>query len=487
MVAAMSTNLVNVDRDTPLLLPLDMREWVPEDDLLNFVVPAITGMKLPELRVNPRGTGSPQYPPKMMLMLLVYCYAQRTFSSRRIEAATYRDLGVRSLTGDTHPDHDTICAFRRQNQEAIAQAFLEVLRLAREMGLLKVGTISVDGTHIKANASKHKNVSYQRAVELEEQLKLDIAELLQKAESDDRQGAADPAQLPPEVSRRQDLLERMALAKASLEERAKREAAAQRAEYEAKLKARQERIERDGGPGPGGGNLKAPDDNPKPQAKDQVNLTDADSRLMKKNHSAECTQSYNAQAAVDADGSMLVVATGLTQCANDSGQLEPMVRAVPQELGVVKRVLADTGYVNKEAMERLEKERKVEGGPPEGPPEVLEGPGLPGVELYVAVGREDNQRRYDYRPRSVTQKPVREPTDPYLLAMKEKLKTQEGRRIYAKRKQTVEPVFGVIKQAMGFRQFLLRGMEKVRSEWKLVCLAYNLKRMHSLIRESRTA
>ena len=157
---------MNVDRDTPMLLPVDLREWVPGEDLVHFVIEAVDSMQLPSMAVNRRGTGSEQYPPRMMLALLVYCYCMGVFSSRRIERATYRDIAVRYLTGDTHPDHDTICAFRRQNGLVVKEGFVEVLRLAAEMKLLKVGTVSVDGTHIRANASKHKSVRYDRAGEL---------------------------------------------------------------------------------------------------------------------------------------------------------------------------------------------------------------------------------------------------------------------------------------------------------------------------------
>ena len=204
-----------------MLLPADLRQWVPEDDLVHFVVNAVETMRLPALRVNERGSGSKQYPPRMMLALLIYCYANGVFGSRRIERATYRDVAVRYLTGDTHPDHDTICAFRRENGQVVKQAFGEVLQLAREMGLVKVGTVSVDGTHIKANASKHKSVRYDRAGELEKLLRKDIEELLNRAEDADRQETGDDQKLPQEIARREALLEKMRWAREELEKRAK--------------------------------------------------------------------------------------------------------------------------------------------------------------------------------------------------------------------------------------------------------------------------
>ena len=213
---------MNVDRETPLLLPVDLRDWVPENDLVHFVINAVETMNLTTLSVNRRGTGDEQYPPRMMLALLIYCYASGVFGSRRIERATYRDLAVRYLTGDTHPDHDTICAFRRANGEVIKEAFLEVLKLAREMKLLRVGTISVDGTHVKANASKHKSVRYDRAGELEQMLCKDIAELMDKAERSDNETAGEEQSLPEEIGRRERLLEKMREGRRQLEDRAQK-------------------------------------------------------------------------------------------------------------------------------------------------------------------------------------------------------------------------------------------------------------------------
>ncbi|MBU0719502.1 MAG: IS1182 family transposase [Planctomycetes bacterium] len=450
----MAEHFVNIDRDAPMLLPPDLRDWVPEDDMVHFVIEAVAGMNLPTLKINRRGSGSAQYPPKMMLQLLIYCYANGLFSSRRIERATYRDVAVRFLTADTHPDHDTICTFRRENSEAVSEAFLQVLQLARSLGVLKVGTVSVDGTHVRANASKDKNVRYDRAGELEEQLKLDIAELLAKADQTDQREENDGQSLPDDIARRERLLERMQQARKELEERAQARAVSEQAEYERKVEARNQR------PGKGKGK-KIPPPKDTPDDHEQVNLTDSDSRLMRKNKREGYTQSYNGQAGVDADGSQLILSNHVSQCASDANELEPAVHRIPACVGAVSAALADSGYVNADAMERLE---------------------ASGKDLYVAVGRDDGnlQRTYDYRPRSTTEKPAKVVKDPRLLAMQEKLKTDEGRALYAKRKQTVEPVFGIIKSVMGFRQFLLRGLAKVSGEWDLVCLAYNVKRLWAL-------
>ena len=458
----MSTHLVNVDRDTPLLLPQDMREWVPDDDLVNFVIEAIKGMKLGSLKVNVRGSGSDQYPPRMMLMLLVYCYSQGQFSSRRIERATYRDISVRVLTANTHPDHDTICTFRRQNFDLVAEVFLEVLKLAKELGILKVGTVSLDGAHVQANASKHKSVSYERAGELESQLKLDIAGLMAKAEEMDNQKIDEGHKLPESIAHREELMKKMAAARKQLEERAKARSEAEKAAYDKEKAERQER--RDNDDPPQNGNPRSPS-KPEPRAKESINLTDPDSRLMRKTRNSAYSQSYNAQAVVDAEGSMLILAAAVTQNANDSTQLERMIHAVDPQIGKPSTVLADTGYADADRMERLEKE---------------------GMELFIAVRKGDNQgqRRYDYRLTSMLEKAKIEaqipPKDPRLAKMQEKLRTPEGRKKYNKRKETVEPVFGVIKAAMGFRQCLMRGIEKVSGEWSLVTLAYNFRRLWNL-------
>ena len=435
----MAERLVNVDRDTPMLLPVDLRQWVPEDDLVHFVIEAVDSMALPSMGINRRGTGSEQYPPRMMLALLIYCYANGIFSSRRIERATYRDIGVRYLSGDTHPDHDTICSFRRQNAAVVKEAFVEVLRLASEMNLLKVGVVSVDGTHIRANASKHKNVRYDRAGQLERQLREDVEELLQQAENQDRQDEVDGQKLPEEIARRERLRDKMLEARRRLEKRA---------EAEGDSKDRE-------GSGPKGGGTGSARE---PEAHKQINLTDADSALMRKSKRSSYEQAYNAQAVVDADGSQLVLGTDVLQTPSDANQLEPAIASVPETIGTVDTVLADGGYVKAEVFERIEKR---------------------GIEAYVAISDEEqNIRRYDYRPPK--ERKLKTVKKPQLVKMREKLQTEEGRKIYAKRARTVEPVFGIIKAPMGFRQFLLRGVDKVRIEWDLVCLAYNMKRLYNL-------
>lgn len=433
----MAERLVNVDRDTPMLLPVDLRDWVPEDDLVHFVIQAVETMPLPSLKVNTRGTGSRQYPPTMMLSLLIYCYANGMFSSRRIERLTYRDIAVRYLTGDTHPDHDTICTFRRENAAAIREAFVELLRLAREMGLVTVGTVSVDGTHIRANASKQKSVRYDRAGELERKLREDIEELLTEAEHSDATEEADAQRLPEEIARRERLREKLLQARAELERRAA------------------EKDRDNDGAGSAGGSGKS--DSPKVEGSKQINLTDDDSCLMRKSRRDSWEQAYNAQAVVDADGSQLVLGAYVIATPSDANELEPALESVSESTGTVERILADGGYVNSKVFARLEDV----------------------VDLYVAIADgEQNERRYDFRP--TKPRKTNRTTDKRLLAMREKLSTEEGRHIYAHRAKTVEPVFGTIKAALRFRQFLLRGLSKVTIEWDLVCMAYNVKRMWNL-------
>lgn len=451
----MNTKFVYVNHNQPLLLSPDLRDWVPEDDLVHFVIAAVDGLELSTFVVNERGTGSPQYPPHMMLGLLIYCYANGIFSSRRIERATYRDVGVRYLTGDTHPDHDTIAKFRRENFDAVAACFVKVLELAREAGVLKIGTVSVDGTKIRANASKHRNVRYDRAGELVQQLELEVKELMEKAERSDREDEADGQSLPDELSHREKLKAKLEQARARIEERAKAKAEAERADYERKVR------EREGRKGSAKGkHIKKPD--PEASAETQDNLTDPDSRLMRKNKRSGYEQAYNAQAVVDADGSQLVLGARVSQCASDRNELVADIEMIPAGVGPPATVLADNGYLNENAVRKLEGEEDD-----------------PRMEVLISVHAEEKQlrRRYDFRPRPTTTKDPPAIRSAFVHEMKEKMTEEAGRRKYRLRKQTVEPVFGTIKQWMGFTQFLLRGRAKVSGEWTLVTLAYNFKRL----------
>ena len=442
-----------VERDSSqlYLLPPDIRDWVPDDDLAHFVLEAVERVPMSSFQVNERGTGSAQYHPRMMLALLIYCYANGIFGSRRIERATYRDLGVRYVSADCHPDHDTICAFRRRNIEAVSEAFLQVLLLARELKLLKVGTVSVDGTQLRANASKRNSVRHDRAVALRKQLRGEIDDLLGEAERADVQDAPDPQSLPEELKRRETLKSKLDKACADLQRRAKARAASERADYEGKVAAREQREGRRKGKRP-----KPPQEEPRDE--EQINLTDPDSALMRKNKRSEYRQCYNAQAVVDAEGSQLVLGSRVSSCASDRGELVADVDSMPGVLGSPDRVLADNGYAAGTEVAELQNR---------------------GLEVLVAVGTEDRRRKHDFRPEK-PEKPVKEPKADWLKRMQEKMSSDESRAHYRLRKQTVEPVFGIVKEAMGFRQFLLRGLEKVEAEWALVTLAYNCKRLNNM-------
>jgi len=455
----MAARFVNVDRNTPMLLPPDLRDWIGEDDLVHFVIEAVDRLPLEIFQINHRGSGDEQFPPHMMLALLIYCYANSIFSSRKIERATYRDISVRYLTADTHPDHDTICTFRRNNFAAISEAFVDVLELAKELKLLKLGNIALDGTHIKANASIDKNVTYERAVEIREQLTLDIAELMNEAEKADQKDN-DSQKLPDEIARREKLINKMDGAIEELKKRAAKQEEQAKEKYRKKLKHRKKHQAKTGKK-PRGYKPKEPQIKPE-DSKQQCNLSDPESRVMRKNLRSGYTQSYNAQAGVDTEGSQLIVGNRVSQSAGDHAELEAGIKSIDERTGKPKSISTDAGYVNGDMIDRVQTEV--------------------GVEVYCSVHREGahSERHYDYRPKEKTDRKAKTIKDKRLIEMGEKLKTESGREIYSRRNHTVETAFGIIKEVMGFRNFLLRGVEKVSGEWELVCLSYNLKRLHNL-------
>lgn len=452
----MSARFVNIDHDTPLLLPPDLRDWVSPGHMVHFVMEAVVALDLSLACTNERGTGSAQYPPSMMLGLLIYCYATGTFASRRIETLTYENLAVRFLTGDTHPDHDSICKFRRENKALLSHAFHQVLELAALARILKVGdiTIAIDGTKILANASKHSAVSYGHAVE---QMKLageQIAQLLQKAEDADSTPLQDGLTVPGEIERRQDRIAKLGEAKKAMEQRARERLMEEQAAYGEKLAARQAK-EQSTGKKPRGKAPSPPKEGPRDQ--DQYNFTDPESRIMKVRGGFE--QSYNAQAAVET-GSMLIVGQHVTHQANDKQQLIPTLAVVSPVITQVSNVLVDSGYYSEANILAAES-----------------GDNSPTV--YAAMKRQRHGR-------SIAQLEVRDdppPPSPEATVaerMAHRLDTEEGRKLYGQRKQTVEPVFGIIKEAIGFRRFLLRGKEKAELEWALMATSYNLKRLFNL-------
>ena len=440
------TTYAPFDRDQAFLLPPDLKDWLPEDDLAHFIVAAAERVRLGAFRTNRQAGGKPQYHPRLMLALLVYCYANGVFSSRRIERATYRDIGARFITANTHPDHDTIATFRRTNKAAFEAAFLEVLLLARETGLLRLGTVSIDGPKIDANASKIRSVRYDRAEALRAKLAADIAALTAAAEAADAEDS-DPQALPAEIARREALKAKLDAACARLEAEAKIQAEAERPEYDEKKAAYDARKGRRGRP------PKPPDETPPPDR--QINLTDPDSQLMRKSDRHEYRQAYNAQAVVCAEGSQLILATNMATTPSDQPTFAATILAMEHTIGLPHTVLADAGFASGEAVAKLEAKK---------------------IEPLVAIAKTQPHRPYDFRP-PPKPKPERRIREPWRLAMKAKLESEEGKSRYRKRKQTVEPVFGIIKSTIGFTRFHLRSREKVATEWLVVALAYNCRRL----------
>ena len=447
-------NFRPTDRLTGFLLPPSIDEWLPERHLARFVVEVIDGLDLTALSKSYRGTGSASYHPAPLLGLLVYGYATGVFSSRKLERATYDSVAFRFIAANDHPDHDTIATFRRRFLPQITALFVQVLSLAREMGVLKLGTVALDGTKIHANASRHKALSYERAGKIEVQLKAEVAELMAKAEAADQADIPDGMSIPEELSRREDRLEKLAAARAKIEARARERFVREQAEHEAKLKAREAKTKATGKK-PGGKPPAPPAEGPLPT--DQINLTDEDSRIMPM-AGGGFEQCYNAQAAVAAD-SLLVVAVDVVQAPNDKQQIEPMLKqidALPDALGEAEILLADTGYFSAGNVTACM---------------------AAGIEPLIAMGRQPHHPPLSERFAQAPKAP-QNPTP--VQAMAHRLNTPQGRKLYALRKQIPEPVFGIVKSVMGFRQFMLRGLDQVRGEWNLVTMAWNMKRMFIL-------
>ena len=451
------SNFRVIDRSTPYLLPPSVEDWLPEGHLARFVVDIVEQLDLSAMTTQYRGAGPAAYHPALLVALLVYGYATGTYSSRRIEAATYDSVAFRYIAANTHPDHDTLCTFRKRFLVEIEALFVQVLCIAGQMKVLKLGKVSLDGTKIHANASRHSALSHGHAVKLEAQLQEEVKELLARAEAADAEPLPEGLDVPEELARREGRLQAIREARAEIEARAAARFEREQGEYEAKVKAREDRRKRTGNK-PGGKPPSPPASGP--GARDQVNLTDPDSRIMPA-PGGGFEQSYNAQAAVDTD-TMLVVASALTQAANDKQQLTPMLGPLgelPAELGTVSQLLGDAGYFSEANVSAC-----IEAS----------------IEPLLATGRESHH--LSLQERFGEPAPMVEPADA-VAQMKHRLKTRAGRAVYRLRKQTVEPVFGIIKAVMRFRQFLLRGLEPVRGEWSLVTMAWNIRRMAVLSRQ----
>ena len=440
-----------IDRETDFLLPPSVQEWLPEAHLARYVVEVVEQLDLSAMERAYAGKGSDAYHPAMLLALLIYGYATGTFSSRKIERATHDSLAFRYIACNRHPDHDTLATFRKRFGQEFESAFIQVLQVARENQLSRFGTVSLDGTKIHANASRHSALSYGHAEKIEAQLKAEVQDLIKLAAEADQSSLPDGVKLPDEIKRREDRLAAIAAAKATIEARAAERFDREHAAHQAKLAARAKK-EAETGKKPRGKGPKPPQAGPR--ADDQVNLTDEESRIMPVSGGG-FEQSYNAQAVVDTE-SMLILATHVTQATNDKEQIAPMlakVQANPEGLNQPTTCLADTGYYSEKNVAACVAAK---------------------IEPLIAVKRD--QHHPGWRERFSEPEALAEGASA-VEAMKHRLKTRAGRAAYAFRKQTVEPVFGIIKSVMGFRQFLLRGLANVSHEWTLVCLAWNLKRM----------
>jgi len=450
----MTRKFKTVDYEATLNLTVSLREALPLNHLARFVADVITQLDLSPLYARYGARGGEPFAPEILLGLLFYGYATGVFSSRRIEQATYESLPFRFLAGDLHPDHDTLAHFRKTFLLELKDLFVQVLLLAQAAGVLKLGNISLDGTKIHADASKSHAVSYKRLLELEHQLRAEVDELFALSEQAEQGSLPDGLVITDEIARRQERLANLARAKAVLEARAQERYQAERAEYEAKVQAREERT-RQTKRKPRGRGPKPPQ--PGPRDKDQYNFTDPDSRIMKNSTNDGFDQHYNAQVATD-QSSLLIVAHSLSNHANDQAEVEPTLDALPEALGTPPAGALDTGYFSATNIAALEAR---------------------GIEPYIAVGREPHHKHWSaYFAQPLPPPP--EDASP-MVKMAYKLRTEIGQAIYRLRKCTVEPVIGIIKEVLGFRQFSLRGLMAAAGEWCLVCLAFNLKRLHVLL------
>ena len=452
---------VSIDRDSPLLLPYDLRDWIPSDHIVHFILEAVELVNISSFQINHKASGSEQYPPHMMLSLLIYCYATGRFSSRVIEQGIYSDIAVRYICGgNIHPDHDTICTFRRKNMTAFKEAFIKVLMLAQELGhFKKVGSISIDGSKFKANASKHSAVSYKRAGKMVEQLELEIEELVKKAEVSDST-IENGMSIPDEINRREDRVKALNKARRIIEERFEENRAEKQAEYKAKMVVREEKTKS----GKKSRGRKPQPPSKTPEDKSQYNFTDPESRIMKAGNGQHYEQCYNSQLAVDTEN-MLIAGGYVTDNCNDKNELGKVINSIDPSIRKVDIAIADTGYLNEKEILNIENDTET--------------------KVYCAVAKQSHHKTID-ELFSHHEPSVPDESATFTEKMRYRLKTKKGKEIYKLRKQTVEPVFGIIKSAIGFREFRLRTLEKVMIEFELVKNAYNIKRLFNLIKTDKT-
>lgn len=449
----MTRKFRSADYEKTLNLQITLRDVLPPDHLARFLLDIVAQLDLSAIYKKYSEQGAPPYAPEVLLVLLFYGYATGVFSSRKIERATYEVIPFRFLAGDTHPDHDTIAHFRRQNLGELQELFVQILLLAQATGVLQLGNISLDGSKIHADASKSKAVSYKRLVASEAYLQQQVAHLLALAEMADQTVLPDKMDINDEIKRRQQRLEQLAEAKKVLEERSQARYEAEIAEYEAKLQQREAKAARKGQK-PRGRKPKPPRKGPRD--KDQYNFTDPDSAIMKNPNNKGFDQHYNTQVAVDQQ-SLLIVAAVLSNDPTDRQQALPTVDAIPDVLGTPPAAALDAGYWSEDNVNGLQ---------------------IRSIDPYIATGREPHNQSWQAYFAQQGDPPAADA--PALEKMAYQLRTEIGHAIYRLRKYTVEPVIGIIKEVLGFRQFSLRGQTAAAGEWILVCLAFNLKRLNTL-------
>ena len=440
-----------VDYEKALDQMVTIRDVLPPDHLARFIARVILLLDLSAIYAQYAPVGGEAYAPEL---LLFYGYATGVFSSRKIEKATYESIPFRFLAGGWHPDHDTIANFRKTFLPEITNLFAQVLVIAHELGVLKLGTISVDGSKVHADASKSHAVSYGRLLQMEQRLIAEVEELIALGEAADQEGVPEGMELEFEIALREERLLNLAQAKAVLEARAEERHEVEKAEYEAKLREREEKAKRRGRK-PGGRPPQPPQAGPR--AKDQYNFTDPDSRIMKNSNNKGFDQHYNVQVAVEQE-CRLIVGNTLSNHASDREEAIPTVDAIPAQIGKPKAAALDNGYWSPTNVEELQGR---------------------GIESFIATGRDSHNQSWRERFAQQPEPPAEDAS--LIVKMAYKLRTVIGKRIYGLRKSTVEPVIGIIKETLGFRQFSLRGLLAAAGEWCLVCLAYNLKRLHILV------
>ena len=453
----MAVEFINIDRETPFLLPASVQDYISQQHLARFITEIVSQLDLREMVVQYSGRGSKPWPPEMMVALLFYGYATGVFSSRKLERASHDSLSFRYICANTHPDHDSIATFRRRFAKQLEACFVQILLIAGTMGALKLGAVSLDGTKVKANASRNKALSWEHANKIEAQIKQEVADLMRMSEEADNTPVPDDMDIPAELARREDRLATIAKAKQELQLRAEQRHRREVAEYEETMAKRKRRTE-ETGKKPAVKSPKPPADKAVPKPKDQLNLTDEESRIMPSKGGFE--QAYNGQVAVDIE-SYMVVENHISQAPNDKREVAPALEkltTLPDEIGRPTAMLADTGFCSESNVELCQDM---------------------GVVPYFA------QARQKHNPPLLERfGPDPEPPDEAasgLGEMQHRMKTKAGKALYAKRKCTVETVIGIIKHVLGFREFSMRGLDLAEAEWSMVCSAWNLKRMHMLV------